>query len=366
MKVHRAVLAVFGAVLVTSVAAAKQRQGENREGSDRKDDSYKATILVSNEEDEAPLQDPLLKNAWGIAAGPMTPWWVADNGTGMSTLYTGDGAKVPLEVKVDENPTGVVFNTSATFALSQTSATRFLFVTESGFFLAWDPKVNADAVVVSTEAGAIYKGLAIHGDTLYTTNFGDACEVEAYRGNFFDNSFHEADLSGGFRDESIPKGYCPFGIQAIGDSIFVTYALKKGEDDVAGIGHGFVREFDSDGNLVAKVGSHGLLDSPWGLALAPESFGKFGGCLLVGNFGNGQINAFCRKDDADGDSDDHRWHHAGRLRTPQHHLLVIDGLWGIGFGNGAASGSKEILYFAAGPDDEENGYFGKIEFQKKK
>jgi len=296
----------------------------------------------------------------------MSPWWVANNGTGTSTLYTGAGAKVPLEVKVDDNPTGVVFNTSATFALSPTSSTRFLFVTESGSFLAWDPMVNPNAVVVSTEAGAVYKGLAILGDTLYTTNFGDDCEVEAYRGNFFDSSFKEVDTAGGFEDNSIPKGYCPFGIQAIGDSIFVTFAKKDGIDDVSGIGHGFVRQFDANGNLVAKVASRGLLNSPWGLALAPDNFGKFGGCLLVGNFGNGQINAFCRNTDGDEDKDEHRWHHAGRLRTPKHHLLVIDGLWGIGFGNGAASGPRDVLYFAAGPDDEENGYFGKIEFEKKK
>src|SRR6185295_1908856 len=123
------------------------------------------------------------------------------------------------------------------------------------------------------ESGAIYKGLAIHGDTLYSTDFG-GCSVDA-----FGPAFGEFDTPGGFVDRSIPDGYCPFGIQVIGDSVFVTYAKKQGVDDVAGIGHGFVREFDTDGHLVAKVGSHGLLNSPWGMALAPEDFGRFSGCL---------------------------------------------------------------------------------------
>src|SRR5262249_2005412 len=137
----------------------------------------------------------------------------------------------------------------------------------------------------------VYKGLAIHGDVLYTTNFTE-CKVEAYQGNFFDQSFDEFDTVGGFRDGTIAAGYCPFGIQTIGDSIFVTYAKKAGDDDESGVGHGFVREFDPFGRIVSRVGQHGTLNSPWGLAMAPADFGTFGGCLLVGNFGDGKINAF--------------------------------------------------------------------------
>jgi uncharacterized protein (TIGR03118 family) len=147
----------------------------------------------------------------------------------------------------------------------------------------------------------------------------------------------------------------PFGIQAIGDSIFVSYALKGGEDDIAGTGHGFIRQFDTNGHLVARVANHGTLNSPWGMALAPSDFGRFSGCLLVGNFGDGRINAFCQNPSGNG-----AYHPSGMLKEDQK-PVVIDGLWGIGFGNNAASGPSNVLYFTAGPDDETNGYFGKIQ-----
>ncbi|HEY1434079.1 MAG TPA: TIGR03118 family protein, partial [Thermoanaerobaculia bacterium] len=229
----------------------------------------------------------------------------------------------------------------------------FLFASEDGTFSAWNSTFNPNAVVVHSEAGAIYKGMAVNGDVLYSTDFG-GCSVDAYQGNFFDGTFAEFDTAGGFKDDSIPAGYCPFGIQTIGTSIFVTFAKKNGMDDDPGIGHGFVREFDTDGNLVAKVATHGLLNSPWGLAMAPADFGRFGGCLLIGNFGDGRINSYCQGNHGN-------WHFAGRLRQ-NHHLLTIDGLWGIGFGNGHTSGPTDTLYFAAGPDEESNGYFGKVEF----
>jgi uncharacterized protein (TIGR03118 family) len=313
--------------------------------------NYQVTILVSNEAGEAPVVDPKLVNAWGIAASATSPWWVADNGTGYSTLYTGTGMKRPLEVIVPGAPTGIVSYGGGQFQIIPPNfPAQFMFASEDGTISAWrgtlpDP---THAVVKHSEAEAIYKGLAIHGDTLYTTDFA-GCSVDT-----LDGTFTEFDSPGGFEDPSIPSNYCPFGIQAIGNSIFVTYALKGGEDDVAGQGHGFVREFDVNGNLVAAVANHGQLNSPWGLAMAPSTFGRFGGCLLVGNFGDGEINAYC----LDGEG---QFHHQGTLRQDGK-PLVIDGLWGIGFGNNAGSGSANILYFAAGPDDETNGYFGKIEF----
>jgi uncharacterized protein (TIGR03118 family) len=338
---------LFAALLLIGTATAARAEDEHR-------NRYVATILVSNEAEDAPVVDPLLKNAWGIAAGPNTPWWVADNGTGMSTIYTGAGEKRPLEVLVNgaagpAPATGLVFNGGTSFELAENQPAIFIFAAEDGTISGWNPNVQPTSTVVKhSEEDAIYKGLAIHGDVLYSTDFG-GCSVDALGPNF-----EEFDTPGGFADRSIPSGYCPFGVQVIGDSVFVTYAKKEGIDDVAGIGHGFVREFDTDGNLVAKVGSRGLLNSPWGVALAPEDFGKFGGCLLVGNFGDGKVNAFCQKHGE-------KWHHAGRLRMGRH-LLSIDGLWGIAFGNGGPSGDPNVLYFAAGPDDEENGYYGKIEF----
>jgi len=317
--------------------------------------NYRVTILVSNEPGKAPVIDPKLVNAWGIAASPTSPWWVADNGMGFSTLYTGAGMKVQqLEVVVPGAPTGIVSYGGSQFQIivphTPPIPARFMFASEDGTISAWsgllpDP---THAVVKHSEAEAIYKGLAIHGDTLYTTDFA-GCSVDT-----LDGTFTEFDSAGGFEDPSIPSDYCPFGIQAIGNAIFVTYALKGGEDDVAGQGHGFVREFDVNGNLIASVANHGQLNSPWGLAMAPSTFGRFGGCLLVGNFGDGEINAYC----LDGTK---QFHHQGELRQDRK-SLVIDGLWGIGFGNNAAAGSPDVLYFAAGPDDEMNGYFGKVEF----
>jgi len=312
--------------------------------------NYRVTILVSNEPGKAPVTDPKLVNAWGIAASPTSPWWVADNGTGFSTLYTGAGAKVALEVVVPGAPTGMVWYGGDQFKIMSQISARFMWASEDGTISAWSNSLPdpTHAVVKHSEAEAIYKGLAIHGNTLYTTDFG-GCSVHT-----LDGTFTEFDSPGGFEDPSIPSDYCPFGIQAIGDSIFVTYALKGGEDDVAGQGHGFVREFDVNGNLIAAIANHGQLNSPWGMAMAPATFGRFGGCLLVGNFGDGEINAYCQ----DGNGG---FHHQGTLRQDRK-LLVIDGLWGIGFGNNAASGSRDVLYFAAGPDDETNGYFGKVEF----
>jgi len=345
------VIAALGLIGLAAFAAGQSRQDVTLAAHDQ-GNNYRVTILVSNEQDEAPVMDPLLVNAWGIAASDTGPWWVADNGKGYSTVYTGDGAKLPLEVKVPGAPTGTVHNGSTQFQMAAGTPATFLFASEDGTFSAWNSTVDPNAVVVFSDPGSNYKGLAIHGEVLYSTDFAE-CKVEAFHGNFFDGSFEEFDTAGGFEDRSIPQGFCPFGIQAAGGSIFVTYALKDGDDDVPGIGHGFVRQFDDDGNLVDKVGSRGLLNSPWGLAMAPDDFGRFGGCLLVGNFGDGKINAFCQNHGG-------QWHFAGRLRH-RTHAISIDGLWGIGFGNDGAAGPHDVLYFAAGPDEESNGYYGKVE-----
>jgi uncharacterized protein (TIGR03118 family) len=315
--------------------------------------SYHATILVGNETDEGfPVVDPHLVNAWGLAASPTSPWWVANNGTDSATLYNGAGEKIPLEVVVPGAPTGEVFYGGEQFLLSNGAPARFIWAAEDGTLSAWNGTLDPMSVpqhseIVFSEPGSIYKGLAVHGDTLFTTDF-TSCEVEA-----FDGTFTEFDTAGGFEDDSIPEGFCPFGVQAIGDSIFVTYAVKSGIDDVAGQGNGFVREFDTDGNLIAAVADHGQLNSPWGVAMAPSDFGRFSGCLLVGNFGDGEIHAYCKDDEGE-------WHHGGFLRSGKR-ALVIDGLWAIAFGNNGGAGPDNVLFFTAGPDEEENGYFGKIE-----
>jgi uncharacterized protein (TIGR03118 family) len=318
---------------------------------------YRVTVLVSNEADEAPLVDPLLRNAWGIARSPQSPWWVANNFTSTSTVYTGDGNKIPgLEPSVPGGPTGIVFNGSDSFQLAEGTPAAFLFASLDGTFSAWNGGVNPNAIVVHNSPGSVYTGLAIHGNTLYTTDFAE-CHVEAFRGNFFDDSFDEVELSGDFPPVDVPAGYCPFNVKAIGSSVYVTYA-KVGEDgdEEHGVGLGFVRQFDTNGNFVASVASHGPLNAPWGIAKAPADWGRFSSCLLIGNFGDGMISGWCP-----GKKNPTNYRFGGMLRD-KGPKIVIDGLWGLGFGNGHAAGPTNVLFFAAGPDDEVNGYFGKIVF----
>ena len=333
-------------VLVASVGLARAAEKN----------SYVATILAGNEADENfHTTDPLLQNSWGLAASGSGPWWVANNGSNSSTLYNGAGDKQMLEVVVPGAPTGEVFYGGGSFLLSNGLPARFIWAAEDGTLSAWNGTLSTtvpqQSEVIFSDPEGSYKGLAVHGDVLYTTDFA-SCEVEALAFDSTDMTVKEIDRAGGFEDETIPANYCPFGIQAIGDSIFVTYALKGGEDDVAGQAHGFVREFDTDGNLIAAVADHGQLNSPWGIASAPSDFGRFSGCLLVGNFGDGTINAFCQDDEGD-------WHFGGTLKEGKR-PIVIEGLWGLAFGNNGAAGLTNELFFTAGPDEEVNGYFGKI------
>jgi uncharacterized protein (TIGR03118 family) len=328
------------------------------------DNNYTVTNLVSDDTSVIPAarQDPNLVNGWGITASGSSPWWVSNNGTGTSTLYNGNGQPFPLAsplvVAVDRAPTGTVFNTAgAGFEVSNgtTSGTsRFLFVTEDGQILGWAPTVDTSQAFVGFTAddGAIYKGLAIGADGngfhLFAADFHNA------KIDVISPTFQKEDQNGRFIDPGIPAGFAPFGIQNLNGTIFVSYAMQDAdaEDEVAGDGLGFVSAFGTDGAFLGRVASHGELNAPWGLAWAPGDFGKFSGDLLVGNFGDGRIDAYALTDDG--------WEARGPLKGPDHRPITIDGLWGIGFGNGANSGATNILYFAAGPDDETHGLFGKV------
>jgi uncharacterized protein (TIGR03118 family) len=305
--------------------------------------SYSAHQLV----DQA--SDPSLVNGWGLSAGPTTPWWVSDNGTDVSTLYQGSGTKAALTVSVPGGPTGTVFNGDATAF----GGARFLFATEGGQILGWAPGSQAATVRADLSSqGAIFKGLAILDGRLYATDFHNG------KVDVFDASFRPVQTSGGFADRQVPKGYAPFGIQALGGNVFVTYAPQDAQrhDELDQPGHGVVAEFTPDGALVATVakkgGKHAPLNGPWGLAMAPQGFGVFAGDLLVGNFGDGRISAYAQVGN--------RWVYKGPLRRGDGTILTIDGLWAIAFGNGAAAGPATSLYYAAGPNDEKGGAFGVV------
>jgi uncharacterized protein (TIGR03118 family) len=345
-------LAAAGAVLVATVVAVAAPGAAPT-------NSYKVTPLDSNVPGAARFTDPNLVNGWGLTFNGTSPWWVSDNGTNKTTLYNGNtGAAIPLVVDVAGGPTGAVGNSGAGFKVSsadgaRSSVARFIFSTEAGTIRGWDPTVALnDTEVAVTVPDAVFKGLAIAtlpdgSQRLYATDFHNA-QVDVWDGTW-------KPITGGFVDQSVPGGYAPFGIQTIGDRVFVTYAPQDADahDEVAGQGHGIVDAYDLEGNLLARVAQHGQLNAPWGLALAPATFGEFGGDLLVGNFGDGQINAYEELPNG-------HFEHRGELRDASGGTLVIDGLWALEFGNGAMAGPKDTLFFTAGPDDESNGLFGTI------
>jgi uncharacterized protein (TIGR03118 family) len=303
---------------------------------------------------------PNLVNPWGLAALPDSPWWVADNGTDVSTLYTADGALQSLVVGVPSAPTGLVANTTSDFRVRTgfySYPALFLFDTEDGAILGWSSygSYNQATVAVPPADGAVFKGLAIastaDGSRLYATDFHNG------RVDVFDGGFAPVTVPGAFVDPKIPRGYAPFGIQNLNGKIFVTYAMQDADrhDDVAGNGHGFVDEYDTSGRLLAHVGAHGPLNSPWGIAWAPPGFGRFGGDLLVGNFGDGRITAFRTQPKG-------KFDHGEELRTARNKVLAIEGLWALQFGLGsvAENGPTDTLFFTAGPADESHGLFGTI------
>jgi uncharacterized protein (TIGR03118 family) len=320
---------------------------------------YEQHNLVSSDSDAD------LVNAWGLTSSAGSPWWVADNGTDLSTLYNSAGDKQQLRVHVAGKPTGAVFNSTTGFELTaqnnsggKTGKALFLFSTEGGTIQAWNGSgTRTEAVVVVPAAGAIYKGLAIAqldandptSSRLYATNFHGGA-VDVFNGNFAPVQ------NPGFVDPTIPAGYAPFGIQRIGSTIFVTYALQdeNAEDDVKGPGHGFVNAFDLSGNWLARVASGGRLNSPWGIAMTPAGWGAFGSRLLIGNFGDGLINVF----DPTVQLSDGTLEYDGFLHSSDGPPLKIDGLWSLQFAQGGANGTPDQLFFTAGPDDENAGLFG--------
>jgi uncharacterized protein (TIGR03118 family) len=306
--------------------------------------------------------DPNLVNPWGIAFGPTGLLWVANNGTGVSTVYNGNGTKVPLTVTIPGAngeqgvPTGVVLNTTGDFVivgigpvqLPQIGAATFIFAGEDGTISAWNPSApNNSAVLVADHSatGAVYKGIAMAqnggANFLYATNF-HANTVDVYDKNFA--------LVNSFTDENMAAGFAPFGIATINGKLYVSYAKQKApdnHDDDAGIGNGFIDVFNPDGSLVKRLVSGGVLNSPWGMVVAPTGFSRFAGNLIVGNFGDGLIGAYDVNTGAFVDN----------LRGTDGNPIQLSGLWGLAFGPFPGS---TVMYFSSGPNDETHGLVGTL------
>jgi len=327
---------------------------------------YHRTNLVADQAGRALATDPNLLNPWGVAFAPGGAFWISDNGNGLSTLYDGLGDIIPVAFVVPPasgqttpaSPTGIIFNSTGGFLVPGTKLPSvFVFATEDGTISAWAgglPTNPLDAVLAVDNSqggtGAVYKGLEFGvtaaGTFLYATNFrSGGIDV-------FDSTFAPANskLLGSFKDPKLPRGYAPFGIRNINGNLVVTYAKQDGSkhDDVPGAGHGVVDIFDTDGRLLQHFATGGTLNSPWGIALAPAGFGELSNLLLIGNFGDGTINAYTLAGQA-----------SGTMHDKAGHQIVIPGLWGLYFG-GAAASTPDTLYFTAGLAHERHGLFGSL------
>jgi len=338
--------------------------------------AYRQTNLVSDIPGLALHTDPNLRNPWGTSTGPGLPIWASDNHTGVTTLYDGQGNPQPgpgkqqLVVSIPAPPSagpgavgapdGTVFNpTPGGFAVTKngvSGSARFLFATEDGTIVGWNPAVDPTHAVIAVDrstvtdnagnVGAVYKGLALvstpAGKFLYATNFRfGTIEV-------FDSNFH---LVNSFTDPTVPPGFAPFGIHNIGGNLYVTFAKQDAakHDDDAGPGNGFVDVFAPNGIFLQRLASRDRLNSPWAVTLAPATFGAFGGDILVGNFGDGRINAF----------NPTTGQFLGQLRN-HGGPITISGLWGLRFPAGSLNVTPNALYFTAGTNDEADGLLGDI------
>lgn len=334
--------------------------------------AYRQTNFVSDIPGLAPIQDPLLVNPWGITVRGTSPFWLANNGTSTSTLYRGDVSGSALvknpglaAVSIPGGlPTGVVGNSTTDFTLTPCAIAScpaaFIFASITGNIVGWNPNAAAagstTGIIAASQPGRVYTGLANGsnggGNRLYVADFANG-NIDVYDGNFALTT-----VTGGFLDPTIPttmgNTYHPFNIQNIGGSLYVTYAkVGAGGQDEEGVGNGYVRRFNTDGIRDLTFGiNNGQLNSPWGVAIAPASFGIFGSALLIGNFGEGNpsIHAYNATTGA----------FLGTLQNEGGVGIEIDELWGLQFGNGGSGGDPSTLYFAAGPAEEEHGLFGSL------
>ena len=377
------------AALVSALAADGVTQAHVTRATDIDVGFYQKTNLESDILGVARFTDPNLVNPWGLSHSPTSPWWVSDNGAGVATLYKGNGRAFPvgspLVVTIPPPaggtppaaPTGNVFNGTSDFVVSangKSGASFFIFATEDGTISGWNPNVNATNAILAVDnskvtigkfTGAVYKGLATgqsnNQNFIYATDFRFG-RVEQFKADFSPGiTFTDPELAQQCNlNDANNQCFAPFGIQNIGGKLFVTFALQKAgtpgqpgtfkHDDQEGAGNGFVDIFNTDGTLFKRLISHGQLNSPWGLALAPENFGRFSDDLLVGNFGDGHINVFNPENGT----------FLGQPKDRFGDPIAINGLWGLAFGNGGLAGPRNTLFFTAGIVGEAHGLFGSI------
>lgn len=329
---------------------------------------YMQTNLVSNLSGMAPVTDPNLINPWGLARSSGGPWWVSDNNSGLSTLYSGAGSILPLVVTVPTaspnstqpgSPTGIVFNGSMDFALSSGNPAIFLFATEDGTISGWNPNVNHTKAMIVVNQGkkSVFKGATIA--TVNTAQYGThsflyAADFRQGRIEVFNSYFQRVpQMEEAFDADGLPDGYAPFNIQNLGGNLYVTYAKQDAAklNEIDGSGLGFVRVYSPEGRRLMDLHTEGWLNAPWGLAIAPSDFGPYSHDILVGNFGSGWIAVF---DPQTGKFLDY-------LRDSKGNLVWIDGLWALAPGNGTANaGSATSIYFSAGSNHEQGGLFGTL------
>jgi len=305
--------------------------------------------------------DPNLIDGWGVAFNPNGFVWVSSAVAGKSTLYDGNGVPNSLVVNIPASaaggqgiPTGIVFSSSNDFQVSNgtaTGASRFIFASLTGSISGWAPNVNlTNAIVGAEKSGASYTGLALAANG--TANFLYATDVRGGRIDVFDRVFAPATLAGNFRDPRLPAGFVPFAIHNLQGNLYVAFGKRdaSGAFVQPGKGLGIISVFDADGRFIRRVATGFQLNAPWGMAIAPANFGRFSNRLLVGNFGDGTIQAF--------DPPTGLW--VGTMRTSDGKRLVIPVLWGMSFGNGILNQPTNTLFFAAGPNFGQGGLYGRI------
>ncbi len=319
---------------------------------------FTQTNLVSDGSVKAQVTDPQLINPWGVAIGQQTPFWINTAGSGFSEVYDSGGNK-QFVVQIPAGggpskagtPAGIAFNPSTTdFVLPNSSAALFVFGSLDGTISAWNTGLtNAQIVVNKSSEGASYTGVAVENNG--SANYILAANFAANTIDVYEREFAQITLAGHFVDPAVPQGYGPFNVHVLNNQVFVMYALQTpgGGPPTVGAGAGYVSVFDLNGNLLHHAIAGGQLNAPWGLAIAPASFGAFGGDLLIGNFGDGTINAF----------DAATFEFKGQLQDGSGNPIQNDRLWEIVFGQNG-TGDPNTLYFSAGVNDEKGGLFGTI------